>query len=59
MVYYYTIRGNSIPMARRVLVAEVSCGRVRGRPRLICMDGGRCALAIEECVEAARKSGAP
>ena len=31
-------------MARRVLMAEVSGGRVRGRPRLGCMDGAKVAL---------------
>ena len=31
-------------MARRVLMAEVSEGRVRGRPRLSVMDGVRVAL---------------
>ena len=31
-------------MARRVLVAEVSGGRVRGRPRLGRMDGVKVAL---------------
>ena len=31
-------------MARRVLMAEVSGGRVRGRPRLGCMDGVKVAL---------------
>ena len=31
-------------MARKVLMAEVSGGRVRGRPRLGWMDGGKVAL---------------
>ena len=31
-------------MARRVLMAEVSLGRVRGRPRLSWMDGVKVAL---------------
>ena len=31
-------------MARRVLMAEVSIGRVRGRPRLGSMDGVKVAL---------------
>ena len=31
-------------MARRVLMAEVSGGRVRGRPRLCWMDGVKVAL---------------
>ena len=35
-------------MARRVLMAEVSGGRVRGRPRLSWMDGVKVALATEE-----------
>ena len=35
-------------MARRVLMAEVSGGRVRGRPRLGWMDGVKVALATEE-----------
>ena len=32
-------------MARRVLMAEVSGGRVRGRPRLGWMDGVKVALS--------------
>ena len=32
-------------MTRRVLMAEVSVGRVRGRPRLGWMDGVKVALA--------------
>ena len=32
-------RMDEYPMARRVLMAEVSGGRVRGRPRLGWMDG--------------------
>ena len=35
-------------MARRVLMAEVSGGGVRGRPRLGWMDGVKVALATEE-----------
>ena len=31
-------------MARSVLMAEVSEGRVRGRPRLVCMDSVRVSL---------------
>ena len=43
-------------MARRVLMAEVSGGRVRGRPRLGCMDGVKVALGIRGMtVEAARQ----
>ena len=45
-------------MARRVLMAEVSEGRVRGRPRLGWMDGVKVALGkIGMTVEAARKTG--
>ena len=35
-------------MARRVLMAEVSAGRVRGRPRLGWMDGVKVALGNRE-----------
>ena len=35
-------------MARRVLMAEVSGGRVRGRPRLGWMDGVKVALGNKE-----------
>ena len=35
-------------MARRVMMAEVSGGRVRGRPRLGWMDGVKVAWATEE-----------
>ena len=43
-------------MARRVLMAEVSGGRVRGRPRLIWMDGVKVALGNRGMmVEAARQ----
>ena len=45
-------------MARRVLMAEVSGGRVRGRPRLVWMDGVKVALDNRGMtVEAARKTG--
>ena len=45
-------------MARRVLMAEVSGGRVRGRPRLGWMDGVKVALGNRGMtVEAARKIG--
>ena len=45
-------------MARRVLMAEVSEGRVGGRPRLGWMDGVRVALGNRGMtVEAARKIG--
>ena len=43
-------------MARRVLMAEVSGGRVQGRPRLGCMDGVKVALGNRGMtLEAARK----
>ena len=35
-------------MARRVMTAEVSGGRLRGRPRIGWMDGVKMALATEE-----------
>ena len=45
-------------MARRVLMAEVSGGRVRGRPRLGWMNGVKVALGNRGMtVEAARKTG--
>ena len=45
-------------MARRVLMAEVSGGRVRGRPRLGWMDGVKVALVNRRMtVEAARTTG--
>ena len=45
-------------MARRVLMAEVSGGRVRGRPRFGWMDGVKVALCNRGMtVEAARKTG--
>ena len=31
-------------MAKRVLMAEISWGRLRGRPRLRCVDGVKVAL---------------
>ena len=44
-------------MARRVLMAEVSGGRVRGRPRLGWMDGVKVALPNRAMtVEAERQS---
>ena len=44
-------------MARRVLMAEVGGGRVRGRPRLGWMDGVKVALGNRGMtVEAARQS---
>ena len=43
-------------MARRVLMAEISGGRVRGRPRLDWMDGVKVALGNRGImVEAARQ----
>ena len=43
-------------MARRVLMAEVSWGRVRGRPRLGWIDGVKVTLGNREMtVEAARQ----
>ena len=43
-------------MARRVLMAEVSAGWVRGKPRLGCMDGVKVALGNRgTAVEAARQ----
>ena len=43
-------------MARRVLMAEVREGRVRGRPRIIWMDGVKVALGNKGMtVEAARQ----
>ena len=45
-------------MARRVLMSEVSGGRVRGRPRLGWMDGVKVALGNRgRTVEAARRIG--
>ena len=45
-------------MARRVLMAEISGGRVRRRPRLGWMDGVKVALGNRGMtVEAARKTG--
>ena len=49
-------RIDDYPMARRVLMAEVSGGRVRGRPRLGWMDGAKVALGNRRMtVEAARQ----
>ena len=45
-------------MARRVLMAEISEGRVRGRPRLGWMDGVKMTLDNRGMtVEASRKIG--
>ena len=47
-------------MARKVLMVEVSGGRVRGRPRLGWMDGVKVALGNRRMtLEASRKSGEP
>ena len=47
-------------MARRVLMAEFSGGRVRGRPRLGWMDGMKVALGNRGMtVEAARQCARP
>ena len=47
-------------MTRRVVMAEVSGGRVRGRPRLGWIDGVKVALGNRGMtVEASRKSGEP
>ena len=44
-------------MARRVLMAGVSGGRVRGRPRLSWMDGVKVALGNRGMPVEARKTG--
>ena len=52
----YVEKMDEYRMARRVLMAEVSGGRVRGRPRLGWMDGVKVALGNREMtVEAARQ----
>ena len=49
-------RMDEYSMARRVLMAEISGGRVRGRPRLGSMDGVKVALGNRRMtVEAARQ----
>ena len=49
-------RMNDYRMARRVLMAEVSGGRIRGRPRLGWMDGVKVAFGNRVMtVEAARQ----
>ena len=51
-------RTDEYHMARRVLMTEVSGGRVRGRPRLGWMDGVKVVLGNRRMtVEAARKIG--
>ena len=44
-------------MARRVLMAEVSGGQVRGRPRLGWMDGVKVALGNRGMTAEAAKTG--
>ena len=52
--FMHVERMDEYRMARRVLMAEVSGGRVRGRPRLGLMDGVKVALGNREMtVEAA------
>ena len=53
---WHVERMDEYSMARRVLIAAVSGGRVRGRPRLGWMDGVTVALGnIGMTVEAARQ----
>ena len=52
----HVVRMDEYRMARRVLMAEVSGGQVRGRPRLGWMDGGKGTLGGRGMtVEAARQ----
>ena len=44
-------------MARRVLIAELSGGRVRGRPRLGWMDGVKVALGNKGMILEADRLG--
>ena len=54
--FLHVERMNEYRMARRVLMAEVCGGRVRERPRLGWMDGGKLALGNRGMtVEAARQ----
>ena len=54
--FWHVERMEEYRMARRVLMAEVSRGRVRGRPRLGWMDGVKVALGNRlMTVEAARQ----
>ena len=54
--FVYQVFFSVYRMARRVLVAEVSGRRVRGRPRLDWMDGMKVALGNRDItVEAARQ----
>ena len=56
-------RTDDYRMARRVLMAELSGGRVRGRPRLGWMDGVKVALGNRgmtvKAARKTRKSGEP
>ena len=53
---WHVERMDDFRMARRVLMAEVSLGRVRERPRLGLMDGVKVALGNRGMtVEAARQ----
>ena len=54
--FSHVVRMDEHRMARRVLMAEISGGRVRGRPRLGWMDGVKVALGNRGMtVEAARQ----
>ena len=57
----HVVRMDDYRMASRVLMAEVSGGRVRGRPRLGWMDGVKVALGnrgmMVEAADNARKTG--
>ena len=54
--FWHVKRMDDYRMARRVLMAKVSGGRVRGRPRLGWMDGMKVALGNRGMtVEAARQ----
>ena len=56
--FWHVERMDDYCMARRVLMAKVSGGRVRGRPRLGWMDGVKAALGNRGMtVEAAQKTG--
>ena len=57
-IFLFVERMDDYRMARRVLMAEVSGGLVRGRPRLGWMDGVKVALGNRVMtVEAERKTG--
>ena len=54
--FWHVERKDEYRVARRVLMAEVNGGRVRGRPRLGWMDGVKVALGNRiMTVEAARQ----